>query len=40
VQVMAAVLSKVNYLVTRNVKDFHPAPLPVIQPGELLALIK
>ncbi|MCL5612097.1 MAG: PIN domain-containing protein [Chloroflexi bacterium] len=39
VQIMAAVQCKAEYLVTRNVKDFQPAPLSVIQPGELLALI-
>jgi predicted nucleic acid-binding protein len=40
VQMMAAVQCKADYLVTRNVKDFQPAPLSVIQPSELLALIK
>ncbi len=40
VQMMAAVQCKSDYLVTRNVKDFQPAPLSVIQPSELLALIK
>lgn len=39
VQMMAAVQCKAEYLVTRNVKDFQPAPLVVIQPSELLALI-
>ncbi len=39
VQMMAAVQCKAEYLVTRNVKDFQPAPLSVIQPSELLALI-
>jgi predicted nucleic acid-binding protein len=39
VQMMAAVQSKAEYLVTRNAKDFQPAPLSVIQPSELLALI-
>ena len=39
VQMMAAVQCKADYLVTRNVKDFKPAPLSVIQPGELLSLI-
>jgi len=39
VQMMAAVQCKAEYLLTRNVKDFQPAPLAVIQPGELLALI-
>ncbi|MDP1714429.1 MAG: PIN domain-containing protein [Anaerolineales bacterium] len=39
VQMMAAVQCKADYLVTRNVKDFQPAPLSVIQPSELLSLI-
>ncbi|MBI1792908.1 MAG: pilus assembly protein, partial [Chloroflexi bacterium] len=39
VQIMAAVQCKAEYLVTRAIKDFQPAPLSVIQPGELLALI-
>ena len=39
VQMMAAVQCKAEDLVTRNVKDFQPAPLSVIQPSELLALI-
>ena len=39
VQMMTAVQCKADYLVTRNVKDFQPAPLSVIQPSELLSLI-
>jgi predicted nucleic acid-binding protein len=39
VQMMAAVQCKAEYLVTRNVKDFQPAPLSAIQPSELIALI-
>jgi predicted nucleic acid-binding protein len=39
VQMMAAVQCKADYLVTRNVKDFQPPPLSVIQPSELLAII-
>jgi len=39
VQMMAAVQCKADYLVSRNVKDFQPAPLSVVQPSELLALI-
>lgn len=39
VQMMAAVQCKADYLVTRNVKDFKPAALSVIQPSELLSLI-
>lgn len=40
VQMMAAVQCKAEYLVTRNVKDFQPAPLSVVQPSELLTLIR
>lgn len=39
VQMMTAVQCKAEYLVTRNMKDFQPAPLSVIQPSELIALI-
>lgn len=39
VQMMAAVQRKADYLAMRNVKDFQPAPLSVIQPSELLSLI-
>lgn len=39
VQMMAAVQSKADYLVTRNGRDFQPAMVPVIQPAELLAQI-
>jgi predicted nucleic acid-binding protein len=38
VQMMAAVRSGVQYLVTRNVRDYKAGPLPVLQPAELLAL--
>ena len=40
VQMMAAVQCKVNYLVTRNVKDYRPALLPVLQPVDFLATIQ
>ena len=40
VQMMAAVRSGAEYLVTRNVQDFKAGPLPAIQPVELLALLK
>lgn len=40
VQMMAAVRSGAEYLVTRNVQDFKVGPLPVIQPAELVALLK
>jgi predicted nucleic acid-binding protein len=39
VQMMCAVQNKVDYLVTRNVRDFQPALLSVIQPVDLAALI-
>ena len=39
VQMMAAVQCRVDYLVSRNTRDFQPAPLTVLQPGELLVLI-
>lgn len=40
VQMIAALQVHANYLVTRNVHDFHPAPLEVVQPVELLAILK
>ncbi len=39
VQMAAALRVRANYLVTRNVKDFQPAPLKVLQPAELLAIL-
>jgi len=39
VQVMAALQVRADYLVTRNVRDFQPAPMEVIQPVELLAVL-
>jgi len=39
VQVMAALQVRADYLVTRNVRDYQPAPLEVIQPVELLAIL-
>ena len=38
VKMMAAVQSRVDYLVTRNARDFQPAPLTVLQPSDLLVL--
>lgn len=38
VQMMAAAEAGVNYLITRNVRDYRAGPLPVLQPSELLAL--
>jgi len=39
VQMSAALQIHADYLVTRNEKDFQPAPLPVVQPAELLAIL-
>ena len=39
VQMMAAVSSGAQYLVTRNVRDHGFGPLPVLQPAELLAIV-
>ena len=39
VQMMAAVRTGAEYLVTRNVRDYESGPLPVIQPAELLPLV-
>lgn len=39
VQMMAAARSGVEYLITRNVRDYGLGPLPVLQPAELLALL-
>ena len=39
VQMIAAVGTGANYLVTRNVRDFRSGPLPVLLPAELLTLI-
>jgi hypothetical protein len=39
VQMMAALQIRADYLLTRNVKDYQPAPLEVIQPAELLAIL-
>jgi predicted nucleic acid-binding protein len=39
VQMMAAVRSGAQYLVTRNVRDYRLGPLPAVQPAELLALV-
>ena len=39
VQMMAAIQCRVDYLTTRNTRDFQPAPLTVLQPSELLVLL-
>jgi len=38
VQMIAAVQNKADYLITRNIKDYKPPLLPVIQPVEFLAV--
>jgi predicted nucleic acid-binding protein len=40
VQMIAALQIRADYLLTRNVKDYQPAPLEVIQPVELLAILQ
>lgn len=40
VQMSAAVEANVDYLVTRNPRDFQNGPIPVIQPAALLAILK
>jgi predicted nucleic acid-binding protein len=39
VQMISAMQCKADYLVTRNVKDYQPALLPVIQPVDFLATL-
>lgn len=39
VQTIAALQIQADYLLTRNVKDYSPSPLAVIQPAELLAIL-
>lgn len=39
VQMVSAVQNKIDYLVTRNVKDYQPALLPVIQPVDFLSIL-
>jgi hypothetical protein len=39
VQMIAAMRIPADYLLTRNVSDFQPAPMAVIQPAELLAIL-
>jgi predicted nucleic acid-binding protein len=39
VQMIAALQVKADYLLTRNVRDYQPAPLDVVQPVELLAIL-
>ena len=39
VQMMSAVQCKADYLITRNIKDYQPALLPVAQPVDLLGTL-
>lgn len=39
VQMISAVKNKMDYLVTRNTKDYQPALLPVIQPVDFLSML-
>ena len=39
VQIIAALQIKADFLVTRNPKDYHPAPVPTIQPVDFLATL-
>lgn len=39
VQMVVAVQSKADFLVTRNLKDYQPSLIPVIQPIDLLATL-
>jgi predicted nucleic acid-binding protein len=39
VQMSAALQVQADYLLTRNIKDYQPAPLAVLQPAELLAIL-
>ena len=39
VQMIAAVQSGVQYLVTRDLEGYRDGPLPVLQPAELLTLV-
>ncbi len=39
VQMMAAVQCRADYLVTRNVKDYQPGLLPILQPVDFLGTL-
>lgn len=39
VQMATAVHANLNYLVTRNPKDFETHPVPILKPAHLLALL-
>jgi PIN domain len=40
VQMISALQVHADYLLTRNVRDYQPAPMEVVQPVELLAILK
>jgi hypothetical protein len=40
VQMMAALQIHADYLLTRNIRDYQPAPMEVVQPVELLAILQ
>lgn len=40
VQMASAGAEGVDYLITRNLKDFQSGPVPVVQPAALLALLE
>jgi predicted nucleic acid-binding protein len=40
VQMIAALQIHADYLVTRNLRDYQPAPMAAIQPVELLAILE
>ena len=40
VQMATAVHTQLDYLITRNPKDFETHPIPVLQPAQLVAILK
>jgi predicted nucleic acid-binding protein len=40
VQIASAGAEDIDYLITRNIKDFQSGPVPVIQPAALLTLLE
>jgi hypothetical protein len=40
VQMIAALQVRADYLLTRNVRDYQPAPMEVVQPVDLLAALQ
>ena len=39
VQMASAITDDIDYLITRNIKDFQSGPVPVIQPAAFLTLL-